>query len=312
MGCEDLRQITGRQETKLSEFRGGVLAIDATFWLQRYYHAVVTKQIPKDDRVVEGECDISQAFSLLVSLPDIFRHDITPVFFFDPMRRSRRRSKSDTTISYLQHAPNPSEPQKHFPFLQRATEVMLWHLDIPFSVAPLYAEADASVYVRGGYADAVVSNDYDTLLFGAPTTLRKPFGSPWETVEFESTLNRNDLTYRELLDVAILTGTDEIRGPYNRHIDEAMSLVKSAEDLDEFEQEYNEYLRAPSLNVNDPYPTFEELRMLYEYPVTNPHCNWPKPSGPSPDIPSLVKFLYKLGVRPELFSVLLDDIQDEI
>lgn len=311
MGCEDLGQIAATKKTRLSEFKGGVLAIDAAFWFQRYYYAVVTEQIPKDDRIVEDRSDISQAFSLLVSLPDLFRHDITPIFVFDPMRRSRP-SKSNTTIPYLQHAPNPSEPEKHFPFLQRATEVLFWHLDIPFSVAPLFAEADASAFVIDGHADAVVSNDYDTVLFGAPTTLRKSFGSEWQKVEFEATLDKNGLTYRELLDVAILTGTDEIRGPYNRHIDEAISIVKEAEDLDEFEREYDESLRAPSLNVGDPHLTFDELHMFYDRPAINPQCNWPKPSKPEPDFSSAGKFLYEIGVRPELFSVLLDHIQDEI
>jgi flap endonuclease-1 len=62
---------------------------------------------------------------------------------------------------------------------------------------------------RTGAVDYVGSEDYDSLLFGAPFTLRKltSKGDP-ELMDFDATLDKHDITWEQLVDVAILCGTD--------------------------------------------------------------------------------------------------------
>ncbi|SIS21915.1 PIN domain-containing protein [Natronorubrum thiooxidans] len=311
MGFEGVTEIATSKQTTLSKFSGQTLAIDASFWFERYYHAQVKDQFSISDRVVKNECDISQIYSLLQSLPDLLRHDITPLFVFDPMRRSRP-SKAEIEIPHLQNTPNTSEPEKHFPFLQRPTELLLRYLDIPFCESPLYAEADACVFAHNNHVDAVVSRDYDTLLYGAPITIRKPYAEPWEKIELETVLKQNKLKYRELIDVAILTGTDEVQGPYKGHIKEAISKVRQATDLDSFESEQNEYLRGPSLDINASSPTFKDLHIHYTDPPVTPYPAWPDVSFPDPDFTAAGNFAYQyLGEKPKLVH-LLDPIRNAI
>jgi len=311
MGFEDATEIATPKQTALSEFSGQILAIDAAFWFQRYYYSQVKNEFSVEYRTVKKEFDISQSLALLLSLPDLLRHNITPLFIFDPMRRSRP-SKAETEIPYLQNTPNTSEPEKHFPFLQRPTELLLSYLDIPFCESPLYAEADASVLARNNHVDAVVSRDYDTLLYGAPVTIRKPYAEPWEKIELEPLLEQNNLKYRELLDVAILTGTDEVQGPYKGHIKEAISKVRGVNDLDSFESNQNEYLRGPSLDINAPSPTFEDLHIHYRNPPVIPYPAWPDVSFPDPNFTSAGRFIYRyLGEKSELVH-LLDPIRKAI
>ena len=312
VGCEDLHDIVDPEPSRLAAFSGQKLAIDASFWFQRYYFARTITELSSDDRAV-GVSDISQGLTLLLSLPDLFRNDIIPIFVFDPMRRSRP-SKSNPTSDHLEHAPDTSEPEKHLPFLQRPTKTLLETLDIPYCEAPLYAEADASVFAQNGRVDAVVSNDYDTLLYGAPITLRKRRNdSTWETIELEAVLNQNGLSYREFLDVAILVGTDEAQGPYKNHIDEATHKVQQAENLDEFEAEYNEYLRGPSLRVEDPAPAFAELHDLYADPPITPGPDRPAPTVPEPDFAAVGDFLFQeLNQNPAMLEKLLDPIQETV
>ncbi len=62
---------------------------------------------------------------------------------------------------------------------------------------------------RRGDVDYVGTEDYDALLFGAPMTLRQitSKGDP-ELMDFEATLEQHDLTWEQLVDAAILMGTD--------------------------------------------------------------------------------------------------------
>lgn len=264
MGCEDLHQIVPSEEILFSELSGKTVAIDSVFWFKRYYHAVTKSKFPQGVRLPVEDYYISQTLSLLVSVPDLLRNNITPVFFFDP--KNHKLPRNDAQIPYLEYSPK-SNPARQFPYLQRSTELVLKYLDISYYEAPRDAEADASNYAKRGEADIVVSNDYDTLLYQAPVTVRKRRNSTtWEKISLEKVLERNEINYRELLDIAILTGTDEVMGPYKDHINEACEKVRRADDLDEFERNKNSVLRAPSGKVSDEPPVFKDLHKIYLNP----------------------------------------------
>lgn len=311
MGCRGLGKIIDAENTRLSEFHNKTLAIDAPFWLQRYYYSQVVDDISTDIRTTKHGADISQLFALLISLPDFLRYNITPVFVFDPARRSRS-SKAETTVPYLQHAPDTTEPEKHLPFLQRATELLLRALDIPYCEAPLYADADASKFVAEGRADAIISNDYDALLYGADTMLQKSFGDPWQEINLDHILASNSLSFRMFLDIAILTGTDEVGGPYYDQTEDAVTEIKDADDLGTLESHYNEYLRHSSLNLNATAPTFEELHEHYLNPPVTPCPTRPETSFPNPEFKIAGEHLQRLDIPIDCMVKFLDDIRETV
>lgn len=118
-------------------------------------------------------------------------------------------------------------------------------------------EAQAAHVTKKGDTDFCASQDYDSLLFGAPKLLRnvtisgrrKLPGKPVyidvepEIVELDGALKTLGITYEQLIDVAILTGTDYnpegIKGlgpktalklvKENGSIEKAISQVKNAE-----------------------------------------------------------------------------------
>jgi flap endonuclease-1 len=93
---------------------------------------------------------------------------------------------------------------------------------VPCIQAASEAEAQAARYVREGYAYAVVSQDADCLLFGAPrmiknlsiTGRRKKPGTPIyytvepELIELNEVLEANNLTQEQLITLGMLVGTD--------------------------------------------------------------------------------------------------------
>lgn len=291
MGCEDLNKLVPSRRTSLSEHSEETLAIDSAHWFRRYLYAI-RDDLPSGHTISYNnkKYDISQPLALLQSIPVLLRHQITPVFFFDPQRRSPD-SKSDTKIPHLENTPEVGSAVEHTAFLQRPTEILLQYLDIDYWEGVRFAEADACVFAKAGLADAVVSNDYDTILYRAPKTLKKTFSRSWEEIDFQLVLDENDIKYRELLDVAALVGTDEVAGPYATHPEEALKIVRQADNLDLFESEHESQLRHPSLDISRPAPSFSQLHDHYADPPTIQFEGFCEPSNPDPDFQAIVGFL---------------------
>lgn len=97
---------------------------------------------------------------------------------------------------------------------------------IPIIIAPSEGEAQAAFMVGRGDAYAVVSQDYDALMFGAPLLVRnlsvsrrkKRPGSPAydtikpEIISLSDTLNSLGITHDQLIILGILVGTDFNKG----------------------------------------------------------------------------------------------------
>jgi flap endonuclease-1 len=95
-------------------------------------------------------------------------------------------------------------------------------MGIPWIQAPGEGEAQAAHLTKRGDADYCASQDYDSLLFGAPKLIRNVTISGRrrlpsknvtievvpEVVELERTLKECGVTYEQLVDVGILIGTD--------------------------------------------------------------------------------------------------------
>lgn len=99
-------------------------------------------------------------------------------------------------------------------------------LGVPFVQAPSEAEAQAAYMALRGDVWAASSKDYDSLLFGAPRLLRfltisgkeflpsKGIARPLkpELINLSSFLSHHGITREQLIDVAILIGTDFNKG----------------------------------------------------------------------------------------------------
>ncbi len=95
-------------------------------------------------------------------------------------------------------------------------------MGVPWVQAPSEGEAQAAHLVKKGEADYCSSQDYDSLLFGAPFLLRNltisgrrklPRKKVYvevvpETVELRRVLSEWSITYGQLVDIGILIGTD--------------------------------------------------------------------------------------------------------
>ena len=248
MGNADLRQLAALESVSFDDLGGSVVAVDAHNWLYRYL--TTTVKFTRDGAYTTSDgAEVANLIGIVQGLPKFFEHDLTPVFVFDGRvtdlkddeveeRREQReryeeqleaaKEEGDATrIATLQ-----SRTQRLTDTIHETTRGLLERLDVPVVEAPAEGEAQAAYMARRGDVDYVGTEDYDALLLGAPYTLRQltSKGDP-ELMDFEATLEEHDLTWEQLVDVAILMGTDFNEGISGIGPKTAVKLVREHGDL---------------------------------------------------------------------------------
>lgn len=108
-------------------------------------------------------------------------------------------------------------------------------LGVPWIVPPGESDAQCAHLAQSGATWAAVTQDWDIALFGAPRTVRNLTLSktrPPELLDLASALMAAGLTREQLVDAAILIGTDYNEGVHGIGPVKATALVKRHGDLD--------------------------------------------------------------------------------
>jgi flap endonuclease-1 len=224
MGNAALRDIAVIEEIPYDEVEG-VIAVDAHNWLYRYLTTTVKWTASEKYTTADGT-EVANLIGIVQGISRFFEEDVTPVMVFDggPSQLKAdeiesRREQRETYEEQLETAREEgdqvaiaqleSRTQRLTPTIQETSRELLELLGVPVVEAPAEGEAQAAHIVKQGDADYVGSEDYDALLFGAPLTLRQltSKGDP-ELMDLEATLERHELTLEQLIDAAILIGTD--------------------------------------------------------------------------------------------------------
>ncbi|WP_255149956.1 flap endonuclease-1 [Halorarius halobius] len=249
MGNADLRQLAVLETVSFDELGGGVVAVDAHNWLYRYL--TTTVKFTRDEAYTTASgAEVANLIGVVQGLPKFFEHDLTPVFVFDggvtdlkddevEQRREQRERYEEQLAEAREEGEDAariaaleSRTQRLTDTIQRTTRGLLERLDVPVVEAPAEGEAQAAHMARNGDADYVGTEDYDALLLGAPYTLRQltSKGDP-ELMDFEATLEKHELTWEQLVDAAILMGTDFNEGISGIGPKTAVKLVREHGDL---------------------------------------------------------------------------------
>jgi flap endonuclease-1 len=248
MGNADLRDLAVIESIGYAGLQGSVIAIDAHNWLYRYL--TTTVRWTRDDvyTTAEGEA-VPNLLGTIQGIGKLLENDLVPAFVFDGgitelkeaeiERRNEQKAVAERKEAAAREAGDAIEAARMAARTQRLTAVILRTtrelcalLDVPVIEAPAEGEAQAAHMTRSGAVDYAGSEDYDTLLFGAPRTLRglTSNGDP-ERMDFEATLAEHDLSWEGLVDVGILCGTDFNEGVPGIGPKTAVKLVREQGDL---------------------------------------------------------------------------------
>jgi len=227
-----------KQILKLEDLRGKSLAVDANNYL---YQFLVLIRTPRGTPLKDSHGNITSHLTGLMFRSTRLIHDynIDLIFVFDgkPPKlkereiQKRRQLREKATLEYEKalKAKDYATAFSKAVMTSRLTKPLiddakrLLHLlGIPYVQAPSEAEAQAAYMAIKGDVWAASSKDYDSLLFGTPRLLRyltihgreflpsKGISRPLkpEVINLNKFLSHHNLTLEQLVDLAILIGTD--------------------------------------------------------------------------------------------------------
>ncbi len=248
MGNADLRDVAVIEDVPFDDLAGSVVAVDAHNWLYRYLTTTVKFTNESVYTTGAGE-EVANLIGVVQGLPKFFEADVTPVMVFDGgvtelkseevERRREQRERAEEKHEAAKEAGERVEAARLEARTQRLTETihettrgLLDRLDVPYIEAPAEGEAQCAHMAAAGDVDYAGSEDYDTMVFGAPLTLRQltSKGSP-ELMQLQATLDDHDISYEQLVDVSLLMGTDFNDGVSGYGPKTAVTAVKEHGDI---------------------------------------------------------------------------------
>ncbi|HDN05598.1 MAG TPA: flap endonuclease-1 [Candidatus Bathyarchaeota archaeon] len=233
----NLRDLVPKVTVKLQDLSGKSIAIDAYNAL--YQFLAIIRQ-PDGTPLKDSTGRITSHLSgLLYRTSNLVEMGIKPIYVFDGTPpalkeveiKRRMKAKEEALIKYekalkegkIEEARTYAQATSRLKdYMAEDSKHLLDLMGIPWVQAPSEGEAQAAHIVKQGDADYCASQDYDSLLFGAPRLVRNvtisgrrklPGRNVYievapEIVELEAVLKECGITHEQLIDVGILIGTD--------------------------------------------------------------------------------------------------------
>jgi len=252
-----LRDIVAPYKVPVSwEALGGVAAVDAHNALYQFLSII---RQPDGTKLMDGKGRVTSHLSgILFRTSNLPEKGIRPVYFFDvtppafkqatiEQRRSVRTKAEERWQEALSRG-EIAEAYKQARSSSRVDEAiistaktLLYLLGLPVVEAPSEGEAQAAAMVCRGDARYVVSQDYDTLLFGSPLLVRnltvsgkrklhgRTISVNPERIVLADFLSGLAITRDDLIRIALLTGTDFNEGVKGIGAKRALKIVKGGE-----------------------------------------------------------------------------------
>lgn len=282
----NLTPIIVKDKIRLRDLRGRSLAVDANNVLYQFLALIRTRTtsplMGPDGTVTSHLVGLLYRTSHLIS-----KYHLTLVFVFDgkpPLLKrgeiEKRHKLREKAMREWQEALKEGDYAKAFSKAVMTgvltsemiddAKTLLKLLGIPWVQAPAEAEAQAAYMAKRGDVWASSSRDYDSLLFGTPRLVRyltitgreflpsKGISRPLkpELIVLEEFLSEIGLTREQLIDLAILIGTDFNDGIKGIGPKTALSLIKKHGKIEDLPKEIRE--KIPS--------HYQEIRKIFLEP----------------------------------------------
>ena len=303
-----LTPILKREQTSLKALKGTSFAIDASIEIHQFL-ALVRKRDGSLFTDSQGRVT-SHLIGLLTRTSRLIADfDMKPVFVFDgkpnPLKRRtiemRREARKKAEVEYSEAASKKDYAKAWSKAVMTGrvtgsvlddSKHLLTLMGIPWLEALEDAEAQASYMAARGDVWAVGSKDYDCLLYGAPILARylTLTGREWlpaqrrsrplipELIKLSENLTLLGITREQLVDLAILVGTDFNQGVKGIGPKKALKLVRDHGSIEQMPDEIRSKLTEDLSSVRQ---VFLEPRVLEKYLLKRS----------PPDLDGLVKFL---------------------
>ncbi len=303
----DIGELFKREEVEIEYFSGKKIAIDA---LNTLYQFLATIRQPDGTPLKDSQGRITSHLSgILYRVSNMIEVGIRPVFVFDGEppdfkkaeieERKRVREEAEEKWRTALEMGLKEEARKYAQasarvdeYIVESSKKLLSLMGIPVVQAPSEGEAQAAYMAKKGDVDFTGSQDYDSLLFGSPrlarnlaiTGKRKVPGKNVyvdikpELIYLDENLKRLGISREQLIDIALLIGTDYNEGIEGFGVKKAYKYVKNYGNI-------SKVLRILRVKPKEPV---EEIREFFlNPPVTDDY----KIEFKEPDRDGIIEFL---------------------
>ena len=285
-----LRDIVSKREISIDELHGKRLAFDGYNVLYQFLSAI---RGPDGTPLKNSEGKItSHLLGLLARTTKLMEMGVKPVFVFDGKAPDlkletieKRKAIKLAAAEKLKKATEDGDTEAMKKYAQQTSRLtvdmvsesreMLHAMGVPTVQALGDGEAQAAFMAIKGDVWGVASQDYDSLLFGAPRLIRNLTISQRrrvagtrstvivrpEIVDLTDTLTNLEIDRGKLIDAAILIGTDFNQGVKGIGPKTSMKIVK--------EDKFNEH--------KEKVPRYQQVRDIFlnSPQVSNYSLKWP-------------------------------------
>ncbi len=271
------KDIVIAEKISFKDLDGKIIAIDAANTLYQFLSSI--RQVDGTP-LMDSDGNITSHLSgILYRTSNIVDKGIKPIFVFDgePSEfkentiNERREVRQDAEKKWKEALEEGDEEtaakfakrsSRMSPYILESAKELLEIMGIPYVQSFGEGEAQASYMVANGDAWAVASQDYDCLLFGSPKIIRNLTISgnlsDLEYLELEKVLKELNLNREQLIDIAIMVGTDFNNGIKGVGGKTGIKIVKNST--------IEEYLKEKDIKLE---VELEKLRSIFLNPDVN-------------------------------------------
>ncbi|MFH0863425.1 MAG: flap endonuclease-1 [Candidatus Altiarchaeota archaeon] len=240
----NLKDIVPGRQIEFADLAGKTIAVDA---LNTIYQFLASIRQPDGTPLTDSKGNVTSHLSgLLYRTTNLLRLGIKPIYVFDGKppdlklhtlrARGERKREAQAEWEKAKQEGRIGDAMKFAKRTSRLTgdmvndsKLLLALMGIPSIQAPSEGEAQCTRMVQKGDAWAVGSQDYDSLLFGAPRLVRGLTMSgkmELTIIELDEALKNLEISREGLIDLAILVGTDFDPGVHGIGPKKALKAVK--------------------------------------------------------------------------------------
>ena len=258
----DIGSILTREEITFDRLRSKVVAVDGYNILYQFL-SIIRGADGKPLADSSGRIT-SHLSGLFYRVCNLLSNDIWPAFVLDgePPKfkrqeveeRKERKKQAQEKYDHALRTGDFEGARKHAQatarvneYIRESSKQLLGLMGIPCIQAPSEGEAQAAHLAEVGLVFAAASQDYDSALFGAPRLVRNlgvtgrrklPGRRAYvevrpELVDVERTIRDLGISRNQLIDIAILVGTDYCEGVKGLGAKKALALVAGGAKLEE-------------------------------------------------------------------------------
>jgi len=290
-----LDDIILRKELKYSQLEGKIITVDAPNIIMGLFNFIrPTKGSMEPNLIMDRtQRPISHLYGLLYRINFYYSKKMCPIFCFDGKDSSLKRIITKDRLKDFRFTQTWYQQALKSGNLSLARQIALskeylWQnvikeskqlmnaLGIPYIDSPASAESQCAQLVKDKVASYSISQDFDSLLFGCPQMVhnltksrRKKIRGKWKyekiiptEINLKKNLTRLGISLFQLVDMAILIGTDYFKGIHGIGSKKAFQLIRKYNNLENIIIQEKQHYDFSQLN----YRFISQIRKIFLLP----------------------------------------------